>query len=254
MMNESGTVNRVMKLISLLADHSDITAKQAALNLGWPISTTHRLLRTLSAAEFATQKGPGLFAPGLELYRIAGRLSVAVPYAQIGEPLLASLSERFGETSLLSVLERKQLKMYIASSAAPKDPMRYTIDLNRRVSIVWGASGRALLAHLLPEEVDRAIAICDETDARGRGIDLPELQASLQAVRENGYAMTESHRVLHAVGVAVPFFGVQGEVVGSVAFQVPEFRFNIARVPEYVRVLKETAAVIAQRIGSATEG
>jgi len=252
--SESGTINRVMRLISLLADHSDVTAKQAAQKLGWPISTTHRLLRTLSAAEFASQKGPGLFAPGLELYRIAGRLGMAVPYVQIAEPLLAALSEQFGETTLLSILERKTLKMYIASSAAPKDPMRYAIDLNRRISIVWGASGRALLAHLPPEEVDRAIAVCDECDAHGRPVDPAELRASLEVIRDKGYAVTASQRVMHSVGIAMPFFDARGEAVGSVAFQVPEFRYNVECLPDLVKALRQTAAVIGQRIGSTAEG
>jgi DNA-binding IclR family transcriptional regulator len=252
-MNDTGTVSRILKLISLLTDHPDISAKQAALRLGWPISTTHRLLRMLAAAEYATQQESGRFAPGLELFRIAGRLGVEMPYAQIAEPLLAALTAQFNETSLLTILERKQLNMYVALSAAPQDPMRYNIERNRRGSLAWGASGRALMAHILPEEVDRVIATCQETNARGEAVDPLELRASLQETREKGYAVTISHRVLHAVGIAVPFFDVQGQVVGSVAFQVPQFRYNPDLLVDMANALRQTAAVISQQLGSPLE-
>jgi IclR family KDG regulon transcriptional repressor len=249
-MDDGGTISRVMRLISLLADHPEITAKQAATFLGWPVSTSHRMLRTLSEAEFATQKGPGLFAPGLELYRIAGRLRASMPYADIAEPLLVSLSEQFNETSLLTVLERAALRSYIACSAAPRDPMRYNIELNRRGLLVWGASGRSILAHLPDEDVERAILDCDGADIQGRELDAEELRSCLETIRRNGYGVVASQRVLHAVGVAVPILDARGEAVASIAFQVPEFRYNPKRLPALVAALRQTAAVIAQRIGS----
>ena len=118
---------------------------------------------------------------------------------------------------------------------------------------MWGASGRTLLAHLRPEEIAQVIAICDEKDAHGRTLDEAELHASLEAIRANGYANTFSHRVLHSVGVAVPFLDVHGEVVGTISFQIPEFRFDADRVPELVNALRHTAAVISQRIGATTQ-
>lgn len=251
-MNDAGAISRVMRLISLVADHADLTAKQAADQLGWPVSTTHRLLRTLAAAEFASQTGRGHFAPGLELYRIAGRLGGAMSHARVAQPLLESLSEAHGETSLMSILERRQLTMYIACSAAPKDPMRYEIELNRRLSLVWGASGRVMLACLAPAEVDRAIAMCEETDVHGNAVDESELRADLVQVARDGYCNSFSQRVVNAVGVAVPVFDAGNEVIASVAFQVPTFRFDTARLPALVAALKATARTLGQRMGPAS--
>lgn len=238
-----------MTLISLLADHTNLTARQAAQELGWPVSTTHRLLRRLAAAEFATQKGPGQFAPGMELYRISGRLSRTLPYGEIARPLLQSLSTRFGESSQVTILERKELSMYTAWAEAPPDPMRYDIELNRRYPLVWGASGRANLAYLTEDEVERAIATCREPDVIGRPLDPAELRASLKRIVETGYATVSSQRMRHAVGIAVPFFDSENQPVGSVAFQLPEFRYDEARLPEFVNALKQTASVISQRTG-----
>jgi DNA-binding IclR family transcriptional regulator len=250
MSDDVGAINRVLRLVSLLSDHPHLTAKQAAAILGWPVSSTHRLLRKLAEAEFAAQTERGTFTAGMELFRIVGRLAAKVPFVEIAEPLLGSLSQQFGETSLLSILERRQLRMYTAFAASPQDPMRYIIELNRRDPLVWGASGRALLAHLGPEEIEAVIAMGAAPNARGDTLDAAELRGALAAVLSRGFAMSRSHRTLNSVGIAVPFFGSAGDVVGSVAFQVPAFRFQEGQVETMVTALQHTATVISQQIGA----
>ncbi|MCS0494487.1 IclR family transcriptional regulator [Ancylobacter mangrovi] len=248
-MNEIGAINRVLRLVSLLSDYPHLNAKQAANLLGWPVSSTHRLLRKLAEHEFAEQTD-GNFSPGMELYRIVGRLSGKMPFAEIAEPLLDALTRQFNETSMLTILERRQLRMYTAQAASPQDPMRYIVELNRRDPLVWGASGRALLAHLSPEEIDTAIATCTTTNIRGEVLDPAEVRAALEATLKEGFALSRSHRTLNSIGIAVPFFGPQGDVIGSVGFQIPGFRFREEQLAGLVEGLTQTALIISQQIGA----
>jgi DNA-binding IclR family transcriptional regulator len=249
-MNEIGAINRVLKLVSLLSDHPHLTAKQAATLLDWPVSTTHRLLRKLAELEFAQQTDKGSFAPGMELFRIVGRLSGKMPFVEIADPLLNALTRQFNETSLLTILERRQLRMYIALAASPQDPMRYIIELNRRDPLVWGASGHALLAYLRPDEIDTAIATCTTPNVRGEPLDEKLLRKELEDTVRKGFATTRSHRTLNSVGLAVPFFGPQGDVIGSVGFQIPGFRFRDEQTESMVAALTHTATIISQQIGA----
>lgn len=250
-LNDKGTVGRILRLICFLADNPDISAKKAATQLGWPISTTHRLLRTLASADFAVQRETGSFAPGLELLRISARLAAELPHEQIAAPLLNALTHRFNESTLFSIFERKQLSMYIAFSVAPSDPMHYAIEHNRRLSLVWGASGRALLAFITPEEVETAIATASGPNIMGEPLDPEEVRGSLEEIRANGYAVTASHRTPHAYGIATVFFDAHGEPAGSVAFRVPDFRFDPKKLPEMTDALKQTARKISQQLGAA---
>ena len=244
---EVGAIARVLRLISLLSDHPNLSAKEAAESLGWPFSTTHRLLRRLLEAEFAGQTRQGAFTPGPELFRIAGRLGGQEPLLRIAQPLLEALAQRFGETALLTILQRRPLQMYIATSAAPPDPMRYFIELNRVSPLVWGALGRAILANLTTEEIEKAIARPNPPDVKGQPLDPDTLKRDLGTISSEGFAVSRSHRTLNSVGIAVPFFNYSQEPVGSIGFQVPAFRHDEARLPEMVAALKEAAAVISQQ-------
>jgi len=248
-MNEIGAINRVLRLVSLLSDYPHLNAKQAATLLGWPVSSTHRLLRKLAELEFAHQT-EGTFSPGMELYRIVGRLSGNMPFAEIAEPLLSALTRQFNETSMLTILERRQLRMYTAQAASPQDPMRYIVELNRRDPLVWGASGRAMLAHLRPEEIEAAIETCTTPNIRGEQLDATELRAALEKTVREGFAMSRSHRTLNSIGLAVPLFGPQGDIIGSVGFQIPAFRFRDEQTASLVDGLTQTASIIAQQIGA----
>ncbi|MCB1418916.1 MAG: IclR family transcriptional regulator [Notoacmeibacter sp.] len=248
-MEDKGTVGRILRLICFIADNPEITAKQAATRLGWPISTTHRLLRTLASVDFAVQRETGVFAPGLELLRIAGRLVAELPYEQVAQPLLKDLTNRFHETSLFSILVRKQLSRYIAFSVAPPDPMRYVMEHNRRMSLVWGASGRVLLAYLTAAEVETAIATVSGLNVNGELVDVDEVRRSLKDVRARGYAVTDSHLTPNAIGIAAPVFDAHGGPMGSIAFLVPSFRYDGTILPEMTDALKQAAQTISWQLG-----
>lgn len=248
--SDNGTVNRILALLSDLANHPNTTAKQTATRLGWPLSTAHRMLRMLAAQDFAIQEGRGLFAPGNELYRIAGRLSAAIPMARLAEPILQSLTARFDETTMLAMLVRNQLRSYFSLSALPPDPMRYSIELNRPNPLIWGASARAILAYLTTEEVKEAVRTCDVKDLKGQLVDAAELEADLADIRQKGYATSFSHRTPNSVGIAAPFFNGRDEIAGSIVFQIPEFRFRLEALPDLVGALKPAAGSLSRQLGS----
>jgi DNA-binding IclR family transcriptional regulator len=246
---EPGTIKRVLLLMQALVDHPNETAQALAQRLNLPRSTVHRLLATLRADEYAASEGGGTFGPGLELYRIAARLSEQMPYRKLAEPHLQALSEQWQETSLLTLLERRQLKMFHAASASPADPMRYNIRLNALEPLVWGATARVLLAYLSEDEIERAIARGDSSPVQGLRPDAGEIKAFLEQIRRDGYAITHSHRTPTTIGVAAPFFDAAGAVVGSLGFLVPEFRWDRANVEGIVRALRERAAALSRQLG-----
>lgn len=247
---ETGTVRRVLLLLSTLVDSPGVPVNTIAARLNLPRSTVHRMLTMLRVSDFASQQVDGSFVAGAELYRLAGRLRATVPYAKFAQPLLERLSEQFKETSILAILERKQLKMFYAATASPADPMRYNIMLNRLESLVWGATARALLAHLPRAEIEQAIQRKERAPVDGRPINRAELNQSLAEIRETGFAVTHSHRTPDAVGVAVPFFDADGEVIGDFGFLIPEFRFARHSLSHLVEALGRSAATLSRQLGA----
>jgi DNA-binding IclR family transcriptional regulator len=246
---ETGTVRRVLMLLSFLADHPGEPVNAVAVRLGLPRSTTHRLLAMLRADDFVLPNGDGSFSPGPEFYRIAGRVAASIPYDRLAQPLLQQLSAQFEETSIMAVLARKQLRMFYAATASPPDPMRYNIELNRLEPLVWGATARVLLAYLSAAEIDAAIARAEPSPQGEPAPARKDMLAALGGIRRQGHAVTFSHRTRSAVGIAVPFFDAEGEVVGDFGFLVPERRFSKQRLKPLLQGLQDAATAMSSQLG-----
>jgi DNA-binding IclR family transcriptional regulator len=248
---ETGTVRRVLMLLRALADHPGESAQNLAERLNLPRSTVHRLLATLRANDFALHESDGSFGPGLEMYRMAGRLGARMPYRRLAAPYLEELSARFNETAILSLLARPQLRMFHAATCFPPDPMRYNIELNRLESLLWGATCRVQLAYLAEEEVAAAAAQGDPSPVKKLRPDLNELRKSLARIRADGYAITQAHRTANAIGVAAPFFDGENEIAGSLGFLIPEFRWNDKVAEQVVTALRDAAGKLTRQLGGA---
>lgn len=246
---ETSTVKRILLLLQCLVDYPGETAQSLAQRLNLPRSSVHRLLATLCTNEFARHEATGGFGPGLELYRMASKLGTRMSYRKLAESYLQELSAQFHETSILTLLERQQLKMFHAASGSPTDPMRYNIRLNALEPLVWGATARVLLAHLSDEEISRAIAKKEPSPVQGLIPDEAEINESLWRIRADGHAITHSHRTPNTVGVAAPFFNGAGEVVGSLGFLIPEFRWTGTHPDNVVQALLHAAAALSRQLG-----
>jgi IclR family KDG regulon transcriptional repressor len=248
---ETGTVKRVLMLLRMLADHPGESAQSLAERLNLPRSTVHRLLATLRANEFALHEADGSFGPGLEMYRMAGRLGARMPYRRLAAPYLEELSARFNETAILSLLARPQLRMFHAATCFPQDPMRYNIELNRLDPLLWGATCRVQLAYLTEDEIAAAAAQGDLSPVKKLRPDLNELRKSLARIRTDGYAITQAHRTANAVGVAAPFFDGENEIAGSLGFLIPEFRWSAKVAERVVAALRDSAGKLTRQLGGA---
>lgn len=246
---ETSTVKRILLLLQCLVDHPGESAQALAQRLNLPRSTVHRLLATLRDNDYAGHEPGGTFGPGLEIYRMAAKLGGHMPYRRLAEPYLQALSERFHETSLLTLLERRQLKMFHAASGSPDDPMRYNIGLNVLEPLVWGATARVILAHLSPAEIDAAIAASGPSPVQGLTPDEADIKAALARIRQDGHAVTNSHRTPNTVGVGAPFFDAEGQVVGSLGFLIPTFRWEQSDAQHIVGALRHAADALSAQLG-----
>jgi IclR family transcriptional regulator, KDG regulon repressor len=245
---ETGTIRRVLMLLSSLADHPGASAQNLATQLNLPRSSVHRLLAMLRANGFADSEAGG-FGPGLEFFRIAGRLGPRMPFRKLAEPYLEALSAQYHETTILALLARKQVKMFYAAKGSPADPMRYNVELGALEPMVWGATGRVILAYLSESEIASALERREPSPARAQAPDGAELYPALAEIRRNGYGISHGHRTANSVGIAAPFFDGDGEVAGSLAFLIPEFRWAAAPQDEVVRTVVDAAARLSRQLG-----
>lgn len=249
-------VRRAFEVLRRMLDgpQQEWGVRTLAAALGLPVTSVHRVLRTLEAEGIVEQVGTsGAYRVGLELYRLAWRATSSNPVAKAALPVLQDLAAACNETALLGLYEASRKEMVFAASAESRHPVRYVVELNQWVPLHAGASGLAILAFLPDDEraqiVQRGLGAGPITPATIT--DPFTLDKELRRVRSQGYACTTGQRIAGAVGLAAPIFGSDGRVVGDVMVTIPTHRFDPANEGELAATVMEHAAEITRRLGGA---
>lgn len=254
MNQDTGTVNRVLRILALLAEKESWGLNELARELSLPRASAHRLLNLCKPLGFVDQNDAGQYVPGVELYRLSGRLSAEMPLHRLARPVIDAIRDATDETTLLVLLVRHELKMFFSLSASPAHPMRYAVEKNRLQPLSWGAPARVMLAHLSEPEIEEVIARAEPSPLDGRALDVKELRKSLAKVRREGYLCTYAQRSRDSWGIAAPFFGADGQVVGSINITVPSFRFDAKSQDKLAGLVRQGAAQMTMQLGGAAQG
>ncbi|ARP79797.1 hypothetical protein CAL12_02445 [Bordetella genomosp. 8] len=246
---DTGTVNRVLRILVAFAARDRWPLNELARELDLPRASVHRLLKLCRPLGFVDQDAEGLYTPGIELYRVAGRLSAEMPINRLAAPLLQGLRDATDETAMLVLLSRQELGIFMSDIAWPSHPLRYTVPLNQLQPLTWGAAGRSVLAFMEPQEIEQAIAQAATSPLNGRPLDVPELRQTLQRIREQGYATSYAERAPDMHGIAVPLFDRGGQVRGNLMVTVPHFRYDEKKQREHLALLRTAASELARRLG-----
>jgi len=240
------SAGRVLAVLDrFVAVGGDLGVSEIAHDLGLGISTTHRLLRTLVAAEYVVQD------PRTERYRL-GPAVVALAqahYASSGLALvrevLERLSDEVGESVTLVGRQGNESVQYLQANNS-KQSLRFETPDGMRAPMNLSAVGKALLAEqIMSERLLDSIEPLVATTPRSIA-DRDALRVELRRTRERGWALLDEEREagVRAVAVAVPGVGGAPPRVG-VSIQGPVLRFPDERLPELVEALRGAADELA---------
>ena len=247
-----GPIVRAVKLIRLLAEiDTDISIKDAAEHLDLPASTTHRLLRLLMQ-EGMVGKDPktSRYRAGIDLERLGYLLSYKKGFKDLTIPYLQKIAEACGEACMFVAYLPATHQVSLMAAINALHPLRYEMELYVPHTVLWGATGRSILA-FLPEQEQRSIAET-ATPSPTTGLKSPSwpvLKEELDAIKARGYVLTRSQKVAGAIGIGAPVRNGAGQVVGSFCITVPEIRFEPEKEHALANLLIKQTADFSTMIG-----
>jgi DNA-binding IclR family transcriptional regulator len=226
----------ILELFSRL-DDSPLTFTQVAAKLGYPRSSLHGLLRTLTAHGWL-QLDPGSrrFSLGLRAFEAGNAYRPAAELARHAAPVVQRLQAESQGSVQVAVLDGADT-VVVAGSA---------FRLGRRATALASGAGKVLLADLDRGARERRISVGgDDVSA------LQQVHVVLDQVRDQGWGADDDEQPGRGA-VAVPVRDRSGAVVaalGLCAPQLPEERRD-----ETLRALRRGAAQISAGLGFAGAG
>jgi DNA-binding IclR family transcriptional regulator len=242
-----GTVGKALDVLDRVAGYGrPVRFSELLAGNSYPKATLHRLLQTLtSQGMLSHDAAEHTYRPGLRLVRLAHAAWAQSSLAPIARPHLDALSERLGETVHLAQLDGGQV-LYVDKRNARKP-----IDMFSQAGKIGPAYctgvGKALLAWLDPEALDRAIrqqSFHPHTSATLR--DEAGLRAELAAIRAEGLSFDREEHEPGIICVAAPVLTRDGRVLAALSVTSSTERHDLAALAALAPALRASAAAIAR--------
>ncbi len=256
--SEDTSFARGLRILLTVADRGAIRADELSGLLETPISTVYRYLKTLAEFGFVERRGSEyLLGPRL---LIGGSNVTSAALVRAAAPVLRTLSEETGETSLL--LRRVGASAVCLDAAEPPRPLRVTFEPGTILPLHAGSGPRVLLAFAPPEVLDEVLAGGGGVGGAGAGgvgaggagpsapattsdatLDPAALRDALAEIVASRIARSEGEVAPGVVSVAVPIVRADG-IAAALAVCGPEARCGLAWRARVARLLPAAAQAI----------
>jgi DNA-binding IclR family transcriptional regulator len=251
MENDRGTVERTLRLLSFIASvEGEISVKAVGEELKLPQSTAHRLVQQLVGLGFLQRASDSRrYEFGPAMYRLGAQISSRLDIVRIATPALERIVASTNEGCALGLLREDDQTVLFAAHVESPLPLRYRISLHEPVSVLWGASGRAILAFLPPEIAEQLGRSAGRSPTGKAPLSLRELKKEMETIRANGYAVNKrGEKIAGASGVSAPIFGMGGRVLGCLSLTIPEVRYPQGKEAALGNLLKVESAFITRAL------
>jgi IclR family transcriptional regulator, pca regulon regulatory protein len=222
---------------------SVLTVADVAARTGLARPTARRLLLTLEQLGYVRASN-GAYSLTTKVLRLGTAGIHAQGIWEIARPHLVDLVRQTNESSSMSQLDGSDI-VYTARVAVPKI-IALSVTIGTRFPATATSMGRVLLSDLSDDEVAQAVATPSTSGVIPRVIPTEtELAASLNEIRERGWAMSDELLSVGIRSIAAPVRDQTGRTVAAMNVTVHAAETPIERlVNEHLPRLLATAAAV----------
>ena len=237
-------------LLCFNSNENALSMTQIAERVDIHKSTVHRLLATLEAKRFLQRdKVTGLYRLGFQLVELASLVLMDMDLPRWAGPYLQRLADDCGETVDLAALDGDHV-VYLQVVDSPQR-LKIAAAVGQRLPAFCTATGKAFLAFLPADQVNRILALGQPRYTDGTLTTPADLQRDLAATRERGFAMSEQEFESDINAVAAPIRDASGYPIGAIAIVGPAFRLPRERMLSLGRQVLAATDAISHEVGLA---
>ncbi len=223
----AGQISRIFALLDCFTiDHPELGVREAARRMEISSSACGRLMSVLRDEGVLIQNPENrLYSLGGRVLRWAGVYISSSDLCSKALPYMRQLSDETNETISLYVVEGNE--RVCAERLESRQNIRIVESIGQRLKLYAGSGGRAILAFMDPDEIERILEIAaQEIQTNDVPAELLKIREHLEKVRGKGYALSHGQWLTGASGIAAPIFGGKGSPIGSVSISGPSDRFR----------------------------
>ena len=242
----------VLRSVALLKAFTDSKPELSLTDLAHAANlnktTAFRMLTALeSAGLIAKNPETDAYRLGSEAIALGGRALRSNQLYLASRPELETLAKKTGETATLEVLADAE------SLILDEVLSHYFVGTTPSIGTRWPAhttsTGKTLLAHLPPEELDSFLETKLAKPTTHSIVSPTTLRRELKQIRERGYAVADEELEIGFVAVGAPVRNYASKVVAAISVGGPSLRMTRAKIETVAPQVMQTALKISKKLG-----
>lgn len=235
------SATRTLDIIEyIVAVNRPLVAQEISTALGIPVSSLSYLLSTLVERNYLIREGRR-YTPGPGLERLQAKSGGFSLSDRVG-PLVRTLRIQLDETTSFFIRNGWEVEPIVTETS--EQALRYSVNTGNRLPMHVMASGKALLAALRDDELDRYFAEVDLDSFTPSTITSEaKLREQIADIQETGFARTDEEYSLGINGIG-HVLKIGGEAVGALSVAIPKVRMNPALETRVKDLLVKTAGLL----------
>lgn len=239
------SLGRMLGVLDTFSEDAPIwTVDNIAAALGYTRATAYRYVGGLCDAGLLTRVAQGAYGLGPRIIELDRQIQRCDPLLTVAERVMQDLLRpNRGQVVLLCSPFRETV--LCIHQAGHDKALALSYARGRPMPLFRGATSKVILA-CLPERRLTRLFLGNQAEIRkvGLGRTREEFLASLKSIRRQGFSITRAEVDRGVVGIAVPVFGGEQAVIGSLSVVFSEKRFPDRHAGEVIAELKRAAETI----------
>ena len=245
-------VATAMTVFDRVVEDGVVSLDTAAEVAGVSRSTAYRLVMTLVEIGLMERAEGGGYEAGPTAFQWASKLLNQLDVRAVASPYLHRLRDSTGESVNLALLRDSEL-IYVEVLESP-GLLRTVEEPGTKVPIHAAAMGKAVAAHLPPEQLGRILGPEPYEKYTGKSATTwTELIEVLDVVRDDGFALDDEEVSEGVACVAAPLM-LNGRVIGAMSVSGPTTRMTPARIRGLGKQVCKVAGDISRVLARDSEG
>lgn len=243
------SIARVLQVVKTLAQRSrPMSLAELSIEFDVPRTSLFAILKGLQKEGYVTFERD-FYSLGPESIKLGHAITQRQAFPASVLPVMKKLGRLTSETVILGSLAEDRKSVVYTSVLEAQSPLRFIVNIGTRRPLSASAIGQAILSYLpLDERTSYLAQGSFERFTSGTVTSATELRKVIRKVRQQHCSMTIDGTVLAAVGIAAPYFGMDGQIKGAINVAGPTARM-IERLDELKAAVIESAKKVSRILG-----
>jgi len=242
-------VLKVFSLLQALSERPETGISELSVRLSMPKATVYRFLQTIMMLGYVRQEPESeRYGLTMKVYELGTKALQQPELVDLAKHHMQMLADKTGETIHMGALIESEI-IYIHKVDSRHMLGMYS-RVGRRAPLHCTAIGKVLMAWEHPDRRALVLKGVDFTPYQERTITtIDQYEDELQKVKAQGFAEDHEEFDDHIRCVGIPIFDRLARPVAGISVSFPTFRYDDARKPEVVAMLKDASRDISTRLG-----